>query len=105
MTSGPLNSLRRRPLRRSVALLAAVALLLAGFAQAAHYHKDQPARGVQTHLQCLLCLHADRWAGPPVPALARTPGLAASTLVAPLSTAHPDRTHVVLYDARGPPRI
>lgn len=65
MTLPSLQSLRRPLLRQSLALLATVALLIAGMAQAAHFHKDDSNRGVDTHLQCLLCLHVDRWAGPP----------------------------------------
>ncbi len=105
MMTAPLDRLRRRPLRRNVALLAAFAVLFAGFAQAAHYHKNEPARGVQTHLQCLLCLHADRWAGPPSPAQARTPQLGTGGIVVPAAAARPDRAGVVLYDARGPPPV
>ena len=100
-----LNRLRRRRLRRAVTLLAACAVLMAGLAQAAHFHKDEPARGVDTHLSCLLCMHADRWAGPPeLPAVA-APILDLDTLIAsPAATlAHP--TRVASYDARGPPQV
>src|ERR1700691_1037984 len=65
MSFAPLDTLRRRPTRRAVNVLAAAALFLAGFVQAAHYHKNETARSAQTHLQCLLCLHVDRWAGAP----------------------------------------
>ena len=86
-------------------MLAVVALFLAGLAQAAHFHKNDPTRGSETHLQCLLCLHADRWAGPP-----ELPGLGAPILTggpivvvvaASRLTVHSSHN----YDARGPPTV
>ncbi|MFI4868212.1 MAG: hypothetical protein ACHQDD_02530 [Steroidobacterales bacterium] len=100
-----LNRLRRSPLRRLIALIAVFAVLGAGLAQAAHFHKNEGARGAETHLQCLLCVHADRWAGPPELPQHTGPTLAVSTVIAPLAVAGPSRPHAGFYDARGPPLI
>ena len=85
-TTAPLNPLRRWPLRRLVALIAVFAVFGGGLAQAAHFHKNEGLRGAETHLQCLLCMHADRWAGPPELPQQRGPTLAISTVIAPLTT-------------------
>ena len=103
--TGALNRLRRRPLRRLIALIAAFAVFTGGLAQASHFHKNESARGAETHLQCLLCMHADRWAGPPELPQHTGPALAISTIIAPLTTAEPDRQRAGFYDARGPPLI
>jgi hypothetical protein len=101
----PLSSLRRWSLRRLIALLAVLSVFGAGLAQAAHFHKNDSGRGAETHLQCLLCMHADRWAGPPALPQHTGPTLAVSTLIAPLTTAAPARQRAGFYDARGPPLI
>ena len=105
MSFAPLTTLRRRPTRRAVTVLAAVALFLAGFVQAAHYHKDETARSAQTHLQCLLCLHVDRWAGAPELPNSAAPALAAHVpiVVHPVSFDSVNCFHC--YDARGPPLV
>jgi hypothetical protein len=103
--TGALNRLRRRPLRRFIALVAAFAVFTGGLAQASHFHKNESTRGAETHLQCLLCMHADRWAGPPELPQHTGPTLAISTLIAPLITAEPGRLNAGFYDARGPPLI
>ena len=111
MSFAPLTALRRRPARRLFSLLATLALLFAGFAQAAHIHKDHPghignpARSADTHLQCLLCLHADRSAGPPQLPQVATPALTASTLICTSDAPNPDRFTPRCYDARGPPLV
>jgi len=105
MSFAPLTVLRRRPTRRLYSLLATLALLFAGFAQAAHFHKNDTARTADTHLQCLLCLHADRSAGPPPLPQVGAPALTASTLVCACETANPGRIAPRSYDARGPPRV
>jgi hypothetical protein len=92
-------------MRRSVAVLAMMALFLAGFAQAAHFHRNDPVRGNETHPQCLLCLHADRWAGP-----AELPRLSAriltgGTMVVVAAAVSPTPLCLHGYDARGPPRV
>ena len=105
MSSLPLPLLRRHPARRAVSFLAAFALMWAGFAHAAHVHRVDSARGVDTHLQCLLCLHIDRGAGPPELPHVSEPLLAGGARVlaptaSPASQQQPRR-----YDARGPPRV
>jgi hypothetical protein len=104
MSFAPLTALRRRPSRRWFSLLATLALVFAGFAQAAHIHKDHP-RSADTHLQCLLCLHADRSAGPPQLPRMATPALTASTLICSSDAPNPDRFTPRCYDARGPPLV
>ena len=54
-----------------------VAIILAGIAQAAHYHKDE-ARYGSTDVHCLLCLYASGTAGPP--ALQHVPDVKPSCL-------------------------
>ena len=103
--TGPLNALRRWPLRRLIALIAVFALFSGGLAQAAHVHKNEGARGAETHLQCLLCVHADRWAGPPELPKHAGPTLAISTAIAKLTAAQPTAARAAFYDARGPPLI
>jgi hypothetical protein len=103
--AGTLNRLRRWPLRRLVALVAVFAVFGGGLAQAAHFHKNEGACGAETHLQCLLCVHADRWAGPPELPQRTGPVLTVSTLIAPLTAAPPSRSRAGFYDARGPPLI
>jgi hypothetical protein len=107
----PLTVLRRRPTRRLFSLLATLALLFAGFAQAAHVHqaahvnKGDTARTADTHLQCLLCLHVDRSAGPPELPQVGTPALTASTLVHTSEAPNLHRFTPRCYDARGPPLV
>lgn len=95
--------MRRWPLRRLIALVAVCALFGASLAQAAHFHKNESARGAETHLQCLLCVHADRGAGPPELPQHTGPTLALLMLIAPLGAAAPGRPRAVFYDIRGPP--
>ena len=104
-TATPLLRLRRWHLRRLVALLAVLAVFGAGLAQAAHFHKNEGLRGAETHLQCQLCMHADRWAGPPELPQQQGPTLAVSSVIAPLTTTAHSRPAAGFYDARGPPLI
>jgi hypothetical protein len=97
--------MRRSPLRRLIALIAVFALFGGGLVQAAHFHKNEGARGAETHLQCLLCVHADRWAGPPELPKHSAPTLASSTLITPLTAAEPSRPRAGLYHIRGPPPV
>jgi hypothetical protein len=103
MLSNPLIALRRPPRLRAIAWGAALALLLAGFAQASHFHKDERAHATTTHLQCLLCLHVDRWGGPPDPPRPAPPtlGLLAPIVTVAASIAGREIPHA--YHARGPP--
>jgi hypothetical protein len=103
--TGPLNRMRRWPLRRLIALVAVFAVFGGGLAQAAHFHKNEGGRGAETHLQCLLCVHADRWAGPPELPQHTGPSLAASTVIVPLTAAAPTAARIAFYHARGPPLI
>jgi hypothetical protein len=95
--------MRRWRLRRLVALVAVFALFGAGLAQAAHFHKNEGARGPDTHLQCLLCVHADRWAGPLELPQHTRPTLTLLALIAPLAAAELYLPRTALYDIRGPP--
>ena len=97
--------MRRSPLRRLIALIAVFALFGGGLVQAAHFHKNEGARGAETHLQCLLCVHADRWAGPPELPKHIAPTLAVSTVITPLTAAQPSRPRAGFYDIRGPPLV
>jgi hypothetical protein len=103
--ANPLSVLRRWRLRQLVALIAVFAVFGAGLAQAAHFHKHEGLRGAETHLQCQLCMHADRWAGPPALPQQQGPILAVSAVIAPLSTAAHSWPSAGFYDARGPPLI
>jgi hypothetical protein len=103
--TGPLNRMRRWPLRRLIALVAVFAVFGGGVAQAAHFHKNEAGRGAETHLQCLLCVHGDRWAGPPELPQQTGPTLAISTIIAPLTAAAPNRPRAGFYDIRGPPLV
>jgi hypothetical protein len=100
-----LNRLRHWPARRLIALIAVLAVFGGGLAQAAHFHKNEGLHGAETHLQCLLCVHADRWAGPPELPQHIGPTFAVSTLIAPLVTTAVSRRRAGFYDARGPPLI
>jgi hypothetical protein len=97
--------MRRWPLRRFIALVAVFAVFGGGLAQAAHFHKNEGARGAETHLQCLLCVHADRWGGPPELPQLSGPTLAASSIIVSLIVAAPTAARTTFYDARGPPLI
>lgn len=83
----------------------ALAVLFAGIAQAAHFHKEESQQHAEVHLQCLLCMHSAGNAGAAelprvVPVVfawrSYTPLL---TLPRPQSDAHS------FYDARGPPTV
>ena len=97
--------MRRWPQQRLIALIAVFALFGGGLAQAAHFHKNEGARGAETHLQCLLCVHADRWAGPPELPRHIGPTLKVSAVVVTFKAATPSPAAAGFYDARGPPLI
>jgi hypothetical protein len=90
--------------RRRITLFLAFAVLFAGIAQAAHYHKDQLTGQSQTDVHCLLCLFAGGNAGPPAPIQAARP-------VAPrycgyrypACSGRLTLYTAASYDARGPP--
>ncbi|HEX4051999.1 MAG TPA: hypothetical protein VHY19_14085 [Steroidobacteraceae bacterium] len=92
--------------RRRIILALAFAILFAGIAQAAHFHKDELAgHESQVDIHCLLCLYAAGTAGPPAP-LARVatppPRYARAVLVCQLPYLRRDAS---AYQARGPPAV
>ncbi len=90
--------------RRHIAFLLAVAVLFAGIAQAAHYHRDELTGQNQTDIHCLLCLYAASTAGPPAATRPVTPP--APRYCGYRSPAHPGQVTLYTaasYDARGPP--
>lgn len=97
------RTLSPRP-RRRIALVLVLAILFAGFAQAAHFHKDELAgHESQTDIHCLLCLYAASTAGPPALAVRAAPpapryGRACHVLALPDFRSNP-----APYEARGPP--
>jgi hypothetical protein len=97
----PFSSVRTR---RRIAFFLAIAVLFAGIAQAAHYHRDQLTGQSQTDVHCLLCLFAAGNAAPPAPIRAITP--AAPRYCGYRYPACPGflTLHTAAsYDARGPP--
>lgn len=101
--SPPLRSLSPRPRRRIVVTLV-LAILFAGFAQAAHFHKDElSGHPTQADLHCLLCLYAAGSAAPP--AILTRPAAPAARFARPnlVSITPVLRTAPAAYDARGPP--
>jgi len=89
--------------RRYIAWVVAVAILLAGIAQSAHYHRTELAR-TMTDVHCLLCLFAGGSAGPSAIAQALRGAPRYSSYRFPLTHAcPPNHHHPVPYEARGPP--
>jgi hypothetical protein len=88
--------------RRHVVWLVAIAIMLAGIAQAAHYHKTELARGT-TDVHCLLCLFAGANAGPPAITQALQGVPRYCSYRSPLTDACPPNHHPAPYQARGPP--
>ena len=91
-------------LRRRITLVLAVAVLFAGLAQAAHFHRDELAgHESQADTHCLLCLFAAGTAGPPAP-MVRVSGpvsrFGRPLLICVGAVFHSDPAS---YDARGPP--
>ena len=93
--------LQRSLIRRRIALALVFALLLAGYAQASHFHKTEVARA-SADVQCLLCLHAAGYAG--APDLPTLPSFSPLQTHSPATAAAPVVAGAVAaYDARGPP--
>jgi hypothetical protein len=88
--------------RRHVAWLVAIAIMLAGIAQAAHYHKAEIARGT-TDVHCLLCLFAGAQAGPPAIAQVLQGAARYYGYRFPVTSVCPPNHHPAPYQARGPP--
>jgi hypothetical protein len=98
-----LRALSARP-RRGIILALAVAILLAGFAQAAHFHKDELAgHESQADIHCLLCQFAAGTAGPPTPAAVLAAPERALGILAVLAPLPVMQAAAAPYDARGPP--
>jgi hypothetical protein len=97
------RTLSPRP-RRRIVLALVLAVLLAGFAQAAHFHKDELyGHESQADTHCLLCLYAAGSAGPPAP-IARValpaPRYGRRVVVLQVAIVGADAAP---YEARGPP--
>jgi hypothetical protein len=94
---------RRSRWQWRITLFLAFVVLFAGFAQAAHYHKDDLGRG-STHVRCLLCLFATSSATPPhsAPAIPRRAPRFCSYRCS-ITDGGPLSSGAALYDARGPP--
>ena len=91
--------------RRRIALAMAVAILLAGIAQAAHYHKDKQGDFGGADPHCLLCQYAGGTAAlPALPTLPSAPPLYRD-YHPPHSTRCPEGILLTSYDARGPPAV
>jgi hypothetical protein len=92
--------------RRRIVLTLAFAILFAGIAQAAHFHKDElTGHESQADIHCLLCLYAAGTAGPPA-LIARVaaprPRYARAVLIRQLPYIRRDAS---AYQARGPPAV
>ena len=91
--------------RRRLALLLVFAIILAGIAQASHYHQANATRG-STDVHCLLCLFAASSASPPVPAQTpAVPCLRYYLAPHPSDTPCPTLAPLTGYDATGPPPV
>jgi len=100
----PSRSFLRVRSRRRVALALAVAVLLAGIVQAAHYHKDELGHLAGTNVHCLLCLYAGGTA--PLPVLPAVPAAPPPNRDdrSPRSIPCLGGIFAASYDARGPPK-
>jgi hypothetical protein len=90
-------------LRRRIALFMAVAVLIAGFAQAGHFHKLEAGTHNDVHLQCLLCLHSASSAGPPAVVRLVQSVIAQRLYTLPAVASMACDATVASYEARGPP--
>lgn len=92
-------------MRQRLALFVAVAVLIGGIAQAAHYHKTEQTQLADVHLQCLLCFSSTGSAGPPdAPHMVRSEVPRVLRFIA-VSVPAPDRLETSSYEARGPPQV
>ena len=83
----------------------AVAILFAGVAQAAHYHKDKLGNFGGADLHCLLCQYAGGTAAlPALPAVPPAPP-PYRDYRPPHSIPCPKGILAAFYDARGPPPV
>jgi len=83
----------------------AIAVLLAGIAQAAHYHKDDQGHFGGADPHCLLCQYAGGTAA--LPALPAVPPALPPyrDYRPPHSVPFPEGILAASYDARGPPTV
>ncbi len=101
--SAPLPPIRQTRARRHIVLVVAAAILFAGIAQAAHFHKAELAGG-NGDVHCLLCLYAASSAAPPAPAqLIPATALPLQEARCPADQPCPRSHAPASYDARGPP--
>jgi hypothetical protein len=96
----PFSSAR---LRRRIAIAMAVAVLIAGIAQAGHFHKLELGQHTDVHLQCLLCLYSAGNAGPPDVVRLVQGAVAHRAHTSPAIASLPQDAAIASYDARGPP--
>ena len=92
--------------RRRLTLFMAVAVLLAGIAQAAHFHRDELTGGGTPDVHCVLCLFAAGSAAPP--AIAQLLNRETPRYDIPRPPAFlpaPQNPDGASYDARGPPGV
>ena len=99
-----LTSLSKARPRQCIALALVAAILLAGIAQAAHYHKDEQGDFGGKDVRCQLCQYAGGTAALPV-----VPTVAAALppyreYQSPHSIPSPECLFPASYDARGPPK-
>ena len=94
---------RQTRARRRLLLLMVAAIALAGFAQGAHYSKQELTTGT-SDVHCLLCQYAGANAALPVLAQIAPPAAPPCQAVVCPSTQHfAPRQDSSPYDARGPP--
>ena len=95
--------LAKTRVHRRVALAMGIAILLAGVAQAAHYHRDEQGNFGGADPHCLLCQYAGGTAAPPVPFTVPAAPLPYRDYRPPHSIPCPEGYLAASYDARGPP--
>jgi len=104
MSSSSNFLLRIRPLRR-IAMAMAMVVLLAGMAQAAHFHQDESGRLGGADVHCLLCQYAGGHGAAPAMPLLPSAATAHDIIRPPLSIFRPEKIFAASYDARGPPLV
>lgn len=83
----------------------AMVVMLAGMAQAAHFHQDELGRFGGADVHCLLCQYAGGHAAAPAVPLVPSAATAHDLSCPPLSIFRPEKILAASYDARGPPRV
>jgi hypothetical protein len=91
--------------RRRIALVMAAAIVLAGIAQSAHYHKDDQGDFGGKDLHCLLCQYAGGTAAPPVVSTVPAALPPYRECQPPHAVPCPECLFPASYDARGPPKV